>query len=241
MYKRISWIREVPVKDYLNIMKIGLFFKVKPYYTMLSSRALSHIYELAMLVEKNKMQGCFVECGVWRGGCSAIMASVVRRFRSKRKIWLLDSFMGLPEPTKEDGEMAKRAVKDEMMQGRLRNIDACVASRNDIIRIFSSLKLYADNIIIKEGWFQDTLPKLRDKIGSIAILILDCDWYESTKCCLENLYQNVLSGGYIIIDDYGYWQGCKKATDEFLMKEKVNTALLRKVGKGCGCYYFQKP
>jgi hypothetical protein len=205
---------------------------------MVPYRALSNIYELVMLVEKNKMEGCIVECGVWRGGCAAIMAWVVRRFRSKRKIWLLDSFMGLPEPTEKDGEMARRAVGNERMQGRLRSIDICVASRNDVIRIFSSLKLYANNIIIKEGWFQDTLPKLRDKIGPIAILRLDCDWYESTKCCLENLYQNVVPMGYIILDDYGHWQGCKKATDEFLMKEKINAALLRQLAGGS--YYFQK-
>lgn len=239
MYERIKWLSRAPFKDYINIVKIGFFLRIRPYYTMVSYRGLSNIYELARLVENNKIEGCFVECGVWRGGCAAIMAKVVHSFRSKRKVWLFDSFKGLPEPTDKDGEMARSAVGDEKIQGKLIDINICKASRQDVIHLLSSLKLYTNNIIIEEGWFQDTLPKFKDKIGPIVILRLDCDWYESTKCCLENLYQNVISGGYIIVDDYGYWEGCKRATDEFLRKQKINIALLKQVDESC--YFFQKP
>ncbi len=238
MYKRINWLREVPFRDYLDIKKLGLICKVKLYYTMVSYRGLSNIYELAMSAERNKLEGCFVECGVWRGGCAAVMAWVARRFASNRKIWLFDSFKGLPEPTENDGRMAKEASGNRT-QGRLKSTNICVASRRDMLRLFSSLKLLSDNIMIEGGWFQDTLPRFKDKIGHITILRIDCDWYESTKCCLENLYENVVSGGYIIIDDYGYWQGCKKATDEFLAKARIDSSLLKRVDGGC--YYFQKP
>jgi hypothetical protein len=206
---------------------------------MVSYQGLSNIYDLAMTFEKKGIDCCFVECGTYRGGCGAIMAWVSHRFKSKRKIWFIDSFNGLPEPSKEDGQKAEKAVGEESMQGRLISIGSCAASRNDVIRLLSSLKLYADNIIIKAGWFQDILPELKNEIGPIAILRLDCDWYASTKCCLENLYQNVIPGGYIIIDDYGFWDGCKMAVDEFLIANKMSALLLKQVD--ADIRFFQKP
>ena len=82
------------------------------------------------------------------------------------------------------------------------------------------------------------MPQVKSAIGPIAILRLDADWYESTKCALENLYDNVVSGGYIVIDDYMYWEGCRKAVDEFLAKKDFNANLHKIDYKGV---YFQKP
>ncbi|MEW6558372.1 MAG: TylF/MycF/NovP-related O-methyltransferase, partial [Elusimicrobiota bacterium] len=76
-----------------------------------------------------------------------------------------------------------------------------------------------------KGWFQETLPKAKSRIENIAILRVDCDWYESVRCCLDNLYDNLITGGYLIIDDYGHWEGCKKAVDEFLEKRKIKVRL----------------
>lgn len=238
IYKKIYSFREIPLRGYLDIIKLSLILKVKPYYTMVSYQGLSNLYELSVLAEKEKLQGDFVECGVYRGGCAAIMAKIVRRYRSKRKIWLFDSFRGLPEPTEKDGPKAVLDAGNRSC-GKLDCVNICVASSGDVVQLFSSLNLYSDNIIIKEGWFQETLPKFKGEVGPIAILRLDCDWYESTKCCLENLYDNVVSGGFIIIDDYDYWQGSKEAVNEFLAKKNLNTMLLKQVDQGC--YYLQKP
>ena len=94
------------------------------------------------------------------------------------------------------------------------------------------------NIVIKKGWFQDTLPRAKSEIGKVAILRLDGDWYESTKCCLDNLYENVSPGGYVIIDDYGYWEGCRQALDEFLHARKIGIELREIDHDG---RYFQNP
>lgn len=99
-------------------------------------------------------------------------------------------------------------------------------------------KYIKENIVISKGWFQDTLPKDKEKIGKIALLRLDGDWYESTKCCLENLYDNVIIGGYIVLDDYGYWEGAKKALDEFFIKRKISPELIKIDYTGV---YFKKP
>ena len=99
------------------------------------------------------------------------------------------------------------------------------------------MKVNKENTMIKKGWFQNTLPEIKDKIGPIAILRLDSDWYESTKCCLDNLYDNVIQGGYIVIDDYGCWEGCKRAVDEFLEKRNMKINLIKIDNSGV---YFKK-
>ncbi|HUP59862.1 MAG TPA: TylF/MycF/NovP-related O-methyltransferase [Thermoanaerobaculia bacterium] len=83
-----------------------------------------------------------------------------------------------------------------------------------------------ERVEIRKGWFQDTLPSAKHEIGSIAVLRLDGDWYESTRVCLDNLYDLVAPGGYVIIDDYNYWEGCKRAVDEFLAARGLGVALV---------------
>ncbi len=225
-YRKIKFIKEIPLKDFFNPSKLVLFKKIYP-YTMVDSKRLSNIYDLSELIEKNRVDGVFVECGVWKGGCAAIMGSVSKRARSNRKIWLFDSFEGLPEPTTEDGKIAKDYSQNRA-SGRLKTIDKCVGPLNDVKEIFFDiLKINQDNVVIKKGWFQDTLPKARNEIGQISVLRLDGDWYESTKCCLDNLYDNVIVGGYIVVDDYGHWEGCKKAIDDFFMKRNIKTDLIK--------------
>ena len=75
-----------------------------------------------------------------------------------------------------------------------------------------------------KGWFQDTLPEYKGNVGKIALLRLDGDWYESTRCCLENLYGNVVAGGWVIADDYQL-PGCRRAVDEFLADIRETVAM----------------
>jgi Macrocin-O-methyltransferase (TylF) len=66
------------------------------------------------------------------------------------------------------------------------------------------------------GWFEDTLFASKGEIGSIALLHVDCDWYESVRLVLAELYDQIVPGGVIAIDDYQHWLGCRKAVDEIL-------------------------
>ena len=235
--KKLILFKSILLKDFFDFKKLWLFKKVYP-YTMVGYARLSNVYELANLIEKNKISGAFVECGVWKGGCIAVMAFIAQKFGSDRKIWLFDSFEGLPEPTKEDGQTAKDYALNKT-EGNLKTIDKCVAPLKEVEEIFFKvLKLDKENIIVSKGWFQNTLPKDKEKIGEIAILRLDGDWYQSTKCCLENLYDNVIIGGYIVLDDYGYWEGSKKALDEFFIERKINPELIKIDYTGI---YFKKP
>lgn len=220
IYKRTRfWISILPA-DFFNGEKLWLFNKVYP-YTMAGYKRLSNVYDLAKEIEKNKINGAFVECGVWKGGAAAVMAWIVQKAESGRKVWLFDSFEGLPEPTAADGLMAKEYAHNRA-GGKLQTIEQCVGPLEDVKRLlFNILKLQKKNIIIEKGWFQNTLPKAKERVGKISILRLDGDWYESTKCCLENLYDNVIVGGYIIIDDYGHWQGARKALEDFFRGRNI--------------------
>jgi O-methyltransferase len=156
------------------------------------------------------IEGSIVECGTWRGGMIAGIADVLG---SRRSYYLCDSFQGLP-PAKEIDGAAARAWQSNVTGSTY--YDNCAASEEDA-RSAMSLSSAGDYHIVK-GWFEETLPGLPDE--RIALLRLDADWYESTKCILDNLAARVVPGGLIIIDDYYTWEGCTIAVNEFAARHK---------------------
>jgi len=234
LFTIFQYIKSTPLRDYFNLERWILFSKVSP-FTKVPYPRLTNTYNLARKVEENIIDGAFVECGVWKGGCSAIMAYVARK--SERKIWLFDSFEGMPEASEKDGPEAKELARNRF-GSELKPVGTNVATIADCEEIlFNKLHLNKKNIIFRKGWFQDALPKSKFEVGDVAILRIDADWYESTKYCLENLYDNVVPGGCIIIDDYGYYQGCKLAVDEFIKKRKLSVKINKIDGVGI---FFQK-
>jgi len=165
----------------------------------------------------------FVECGVARGGCIALMKSVAGE---NNNIFGFDSFEGMPDITKED---ISDYNKSDIYSGFGKPGDNLSGGIETVYNTFNTLNLDMKNVHLVKGYFQDTLNKqvLIDSIGEIAVLRLDGDWYESTKICLEKLYSKVISGGIIIIDDYGHWVGAKTATDEFRIKNNINSPLIQ--------------
>lgn len=93
-----------------------------------------------------------------------------------------------------------------------------------------------DRLHIVEGWFADTFPQVQ--IERIGLLHIDADWYESVSLCLERFYDRVVPGGFIVVNDYGTWRGCRAAVDEFLERRGLR-ARLRWVDPGTR--YLQKP
>ena len=150
---------------------------------------------------------------------------------------MFDSFEGLPEPTAEDEPTVVDLIRQDRNRSALQK-GYCLGTYEQVSNLlFSDLGLERENIFLVKGWFQDTLPEHKDRIGEISFLRIDGDWYESTKCCLENLYDNVVAGGYVLADDY-HLPGCRKAVDEFLHRRRLNVKLTPD-GRGGG--YFVKP
>jgi O-methyltransferase len=181
--------------------------------TMLQPDQLIHLAGLVDNVMAENVGGDLVECGVWRGGASFLMADRLRRASVRdRKVWLFDSFEGLPPAEQIDGPRAMEYGKHTENPWYL---DNCRASLEEVQQSANELGLSSYTELVK-GWFDQTLPAHRSRVGPIAILQLDCDWYSSVRCCLDNLYDQVAPGGYVVVDDYYTWDGCAVAVHQFL-------------------------
>jgi hypothetical protein len=137
------------------------------------------------------------------------MAAVIKRYTTQpRLLYAFDSFEGMPVPTEHDKCNGIPANATGWGTG------TCAAPEASVREI--CLKIGVSNIVeTVKGYFQDTLPKMRNLVGMIALLHMDSDWYESTKTILHNLYDQVVNDGFIQVDDYGDWDGCRQALHEF--------------------------
>ena len=205
-------------------------------YTMGGSKALENAFDLVVLVEENKIPGVLLECGVAEGGTAAMLALANRELGERvRRLYLFDSFEGLPEPTIEDfmDGQAGRFIRP-LPKG------SCLGTLEQVKELMlKTLQFKESDVTFVKGWFQDTVPAFRQEFSEpIAVLRLDGDWYESTLIPLENFYDLVSDGGVVIIDDYGTCYGSKKATDEFVSKNQLNV-ILHPDGRGGA--WFKKP
>jgi hypothetical protein len=199
-------------------------------FTMTSEERLITLYRAVEYLEKNNIEGDIVECGVWRGGSMMLVANVLQKYNNqKRKLFLFDTFEGMSEPTnvdisfrKETADSLLQSVDKQAAQGH--NI-WCYASIEDVQANLLSTGYNPERIHYVKGKVEDTLPSR--EIEKIALLRLDTDWYESTKHELEHLFHKLVKGGVLIIDDYGHWEGAKKAVDEFIQSRKLNLFLNR--------------
>ncbi len=186
--------------------------------TQLSYERLVTLYQQVAYLERNQLLGALVECGVWRGGAAAMMALAnLAEGSERRMLHLFDSFQGMPEPDlAHDGEEVLRWA-GRLGDGSLASTGVNVASPEDVTSLIIDRIGYPESsVAIHTGWFQNTLPVARPQIGPIALLRVDGDWYESTLVVLEYLFDLVIPRGIVVIDDYGAFEGCRRATDEFL-------------------------
>lgn len=205
-------------------------------YSLVGSSGLEATYRAVTELLRENIEGALVECGVAEGGCSALMAEAARH-HPNRITWLFDSFEGLPAPTLMDFTGNNSKVTGENI--RPLESGSCLGTFETVQQVlFDRFRLSTSKVRLVKGWFQETLPFARNEVGPIAMLRIDGDWYESTKCCLENLFDQVVPGGYCIADDYGTFYGCRKAVDEFLAKRNLK---VHAVSDGRGGFLFRKP
>ena len=158
--------------------------------------------------------GAFVECGVAMGGSLALMKAYGGR---RRAVWGFDSFEAMPALGVQDGG-------DGAVYVGLR----CSGDEGEraVSRTFELVGVAMDDVHVVAGWFDAQLPAHRAGIGPIALLRLDADWYDATRFCLETLYDQVIAGGAVIIDDYHTFRGCREAVDEFRAARAIDDPLI---------------
>ncbi len=188
--------------------------------TMVGRIRLDNVERCVREVVSSGVEGSIVECGVWRGGVGILAKAVLDELGSSKEVWLCDSFQGLPGPTfEQDAGYDFRGLNDYLGVGRE------VVAAN-----FESFGLLDSRVRFLEGFFSDSLPGA--SIGPIAVLRLDGDLYESTWQCLDALYRSVSDGGYVIVDDYGVLEPCRKAVHDFLDRERLKPTLIDIDGTG---------
>jgi len=209
--------------------------------TMLNRQRAGLLYELTRHVIRTGVTGAIVECGAWKGGGAGLMALAARSVSGEPDLYLCDTFDDIGEPDwRVDGERAVReAGGPEHAQGRLTPIAGVYARLGGPGTIQECRTLIetrigwpASRLHFRKGWFQETMAPLAAEIGPIALLHIDGDWHASTRACLDHLYERVSSRAAIVVDDYGAYDGARKAVDEFLAARKL-TPFLNHVDEEC--------
>lgn len=190
----------------------SLLEKVRP-HTMVAQESLVDLARIVRTVISQNIPGDLVECGAWKGGASFMMADLLKRAGCDgKKVWLFDSFEGIQPPEEIDGPRAKAWAADTDSAWHFDNLRVSVEA---VQRAANTLGVGAHTRLVK-GWFDKTLPATREQIGPIALLRIDADWHASVSCCLENLFDQVVEGGFVIFDDYYTYDGCAVAVHQFM-------------------------
>ena len=195
-------------EEYLRSRRIGQF----PYrdihnsgfnHSMIGQLRMDNLHQCMEIIRHERISGDLMECGVWRGGACIFMQGYLRVYgMTKRRVFLADSFEGLPRPENNDSMDLSKDKFPELAVGRA-----------EVERHFEHYDLLDENVIFLAGWFNETLPTA--PTYQLALLRLDGDLYDSTMEPLVHQYKNVVSGGIVIVDDYNNLPECRAAVRDF--------------------------
>lgn len=164
------------------------------------------------------IEGDFVECGVWRGGNSIAAKLTFENYGSDKKVWLFDTFTGMTAPTEHDTTRfsdASAAERFKAAQAQEHN-EWCFASLEDVKANFETAGTDPAGVRFVAGDVMKTLADKANLPEALCVLRLDTDFYDSTKAELETLYPRLSAGGSLLIDDFGHWDGARRAVEEYL-------------------------
>jgi len=184
-----------------------------------------NLVRIAGLVEAAGLPGAVVECGVLDGGTAALLAHATRG--SGRPVHLFDAWEGLPRTVPLDGAGSRQ------WEGQV------VGSPRRVAAVIRALGVDEARVEYHIGWFSDTFTHAAPQIGSACLVHLDADFYEPTRLALETWFPRLVRGGYLQLDDYSEFEGCRRATNDFL--DAHPRIQLNAYGDGpARAYYFRK-
>jgi O-methyltransferase len=234
----MSKIDARPLKAYKDILPneiaddrayAEIFDKIAP-YTMTARDGLETTYALFQAVKyvcHNTIRGDIVECGVWRGGSMMLVAFALSHFGdTSRELYLYDTFAGMTEPSEIDVDFDNVAYKPRWKQitgqgGLMGFGDTAEGVKANLLRTgYPERQMH-----FVVGDVLQTIPATMP--SRISLLRLDTDWYQSTLHELEHLYELLVPHGVLIIDDYGWCRGSRKATDEFFQQQPFKPMMHR--------------
>jgi O-methyltransferase len=181
-------------------------------HTMVGRKRLDNIQFCLEEVLAHDVPGDCIETGVWQGGSTIFMRAILKAHNVlDRKVWVADSFDGLPPPN------SKQYPADE--GDMLYATDILRVTLDKVRQNFAAYGLLDGQVRFLKGWFKDTLPTA--PIERLAVIRLDGDMYESTLDALSNLYPKLSIGGFLIVDDYGGIPACRQAVEDYRRKHSI--------------------
>jgi O-methyltransferase len=206
--------------------EIDIIRAVRP-FTMTSPERLYGLIQAVYYLVQSNIPGAIVECGVWRGGSMmAIAQTLLELQHASRELYLFDTFEGMLPPQAIDrnyrGEPAEHLMA---VEARKTSRVWAVASLEEVQQNLEQTGYTVQHVHYIQGKVEDTIPARAPE--QIALLRLDTDWYESTQHELEQLFPRLVSGGVLIVDDYGHWEGARKAVDEYITRQRLHLLLCR--------------
>lgn len=185
--------------------------------TMVGIKRLNNIQYCVEKTIEDDIPGDLIETGVWRGGSTIFMRAILKAHGvTDKKIWVADSFEGLPKPNEEIYPADKGDV--------YHSYDELKVSLEEVQNNFKKYDLLDDQVEFLKGWFSETLPTA--PIEKLSVLRLDGDMYESTMDALVSLYPKLSVGGYIIIDDYHWIDACRQAVTDYRSKYGITDEII---------------
>lgn len=195
-------------------------------FTMTSPERIVALRDAVRHVCRHGIAGDVVECGVWRGGSMMAVARTLLDLGARRRLHLFDTFDGMPPPTTVDRDLSGVAAAGWLAAEDRDTGSTWARSPLEDVRANLRSTGYPPELVhFVPGMVEDTIPSRAPE--GIAILRLDTDWYESTRHELEHLYPRLVQGGVLIVDDYGHWQGARRAVDEYLAATSARLFLAR--------------
>ncbi len=206
---------------------IATIRRVQP-YTMTSPERLFALIQAVRYVSKAGVPGDIVECGVWKGGSMMAAALTLLECHDRsRNLYLFDTFDGMTRPTDRDASI-DGITAQALLQSSSKSDPAsvwCCAALEEVTSAMRGTGYEVERLHFVKGPVEETVPDRSP--AHIAILRLDTDWYESTMHELKHLFPRLSQGGVLLIDDYGHWQGCRAAVDEYFADNKMSILLNR--------------
>ncbi len=191
-------------------------------YSMIGARRMDNLQHCLEQVIADGVEGDFIETGVWRGGACIFAKAVIDAYGEDRRVWVADSFEGLPKPNTD--------LYPEDAGDDLYSLEQLRISLEQVQSNFERFHLLDERVVFLKGWFKDTLPEA--PIEKLAVLRLDGDMYESTMDGLVHLYPKLEPGGYLIVDDYGVIPACRKAVHDYRERHGIQEPIIDIDGSG---------
>jgi O-methyltransferase len=186
-------------------------------HSMIGEHRMRNVREAVETVIRDGIKGDLIETGVWRGGTCIFMRGILKAFGDRtRKVYVADSFAGLPAPDSGRYPADKGDIHHKFAE--------LAVSRRDVEANFRKYDLLDDQVVFVEGFFEDTLHELDAK--AFSVIRLDGDMYSSTIQALDALYPKLTKGGFCIIDDFGL-QGCEKAVMDYRAAHGIDDAMIK--------------